>query len=154
MTDSVWAFKKAVRENNKIKVVPAATVVHVKKEYLRRTKFLFSVLPSRLRAEVKKLSAQRTSHVYCHTIARDNAAEGLFGNLKNQMRRQNLTGRRNSKRAHINLLAAASPLTAPGVETVLKALEFYRMAIQDKINPKKAFGKDADVKWPGDMTPY
>jgi hypothetical protein len=147
MSDSSPSFKKSIKEINKIKCVPSATVVHSKYEYVRPAKILLSSLPKKMRKKLVKQRPGQVSRVYYPTLAGDQAAEGLFGTVNNQMRRCNLTGRRNTKRAHINFLSSARLWIKPGLDSVLEAMSIYRRGIQDKIDPKKAYGKNVDTKW-------
>ena len=149
MSDGNQNFKKAMKEINKIRTVPSATVVHMRKEYVKPTKFLLSAMPAKLRRELLQTKPYQCSKVYYHTLAGDNAVEGLFGNTKNTLRRQNLTGRRTAKRAHINFLASARLLVQPGLHSVLEAFRIYREGMQDKVDPSKVFGKNLDLKWLG-----
>ena len=155
MQDGCPALKKALKEVNKFQKVPSAVVIRSRQEYAKQTKFLLSKLPQKLREYVQTKKPKACSKVYYYTLGGDNAAEGWFGNINNCRRRQNLTGRGSTKRAHVNTLSSARLLKAPGLYSVLDALAVYREKMQDSVAPATMFarrGKGSKNDWLGHLS--
>ena len=92
------------------------------------------------------LDAGALARSIVHVAAGDKCVEGLFGNTKAQMRRQNLIGRKTGPRAHINFLSSCWQLRRPGFYGVLEAFQIHREGVQDTISPAEAY---ADRAWYG-----
>ena len=72
-------------------------------------------------------------------MAGDNCVEGLFGNARTGMQRQNMTGRRCASKAHVNFLASCWQLRKPGLYGVLEAMRIHRQYVQDVVPPVQAY---------------
>ena len=80
-------------------------------------------------------------------VGGDNSAESEVARGKQQLRRINRLGRSSPANNHIDLLAARRFLLKPGLMTVLKALEIYRLHRLGTLgrHPQTAFSQeDAD----------
>ena len=107
-------------------------------------------LLSQMSDGVKRLAKKRpaaASKTYLHTLAGDNAAEGVFGCSAQSRRRMNLAGRRSGQNAHVNTLAVSYLMRKPGLVGVLEAVAEYRRYAEDHLAPSKTYGHAKDVSW-------
>ena len=126
--------------------LPRASVTHGRQGYLRPVKFKKSQLSEKTLQGISKRPAANSS-VYYHSIAGNNAAEGLLGNLNKSRSRVNKHGGGATRNALLNQLAAAYMQRAPGLDKVLHAMKTYREYAQSTVAPAVAFGVKLDAPW-------
>ncbi len=109
--------------------VPFATVTHRLGQFAKTVGFRLNKMPERLKNKVLQKPSCSARKYYAR--AGDQFCEGLFGNAKSLMRRQNLHGRQaagneDNGRSHLAFLQSAYQLRCPGFHGALESLRLYR----------------------------